>query len=425
MPWPGLETRARGIEGRSRTSPGQTSSEILPHRLVGLPCTASAPASRKQPDRVSSSRAVQEYTCTPQYACMPSVARPEMVATRAPAGSPARRSMPCAGVDQIPASQSLRGVTVPTMGALVLSRNVAIYSTRRLTEAFRSRGRALRVVDPAAICLKIGPDTVELNEGGQRLPRPEVVIPRIGVVTIEHSLSVLRHFEILRVPLTASSDAVRRSKDKMGSLQTLANAGIPIPETTLARQGPDAAWAVEAVGGPPVVLKFLTGTHGVGVFLADSAESAQSILEAMWSLEKNLIVQRYIASAAGQDLRLFVVGARVVAAMRRTAPEGTFRSNLHSGGLQCLGVRVVVAGVQFRGQGIAAEIVGIGQAVLAQGGQLLAPLRDQPVFVSFRGIHAYQSPLLRLASMNWSRSPSSTTCVLPTSTPVRKSLILD
>jgi ribosomal protein S6--L-glutamate ligase len=170
-----------------------------------------------------------------------------------------------------------------------------------------------------------------LHEGGRRLPNPEVVIPRIGVVTTEHALSVLRQFEILRVPLTASAAAVRRSKDKMGCLQSLANAGVPIPETTLARQGTDAAWAVAAVGGPPVVLKFLAGTHGVGVLLADTEDGARSILEAMWSLEKNLLVQRYIDSA-GQDLRLFVVGDRVVAAMRRTAPEGKFRSNLHSGG---------------------------------------------------------------------------------------------
>jgi ribosomal protein S6--L-glutamate ligase len=218
------------------------------------------------------------------------------------------------------------------MGALVLTRNVAIYSTRRLTEAFRARGLPASALDPAAIGLKLSGTAVELHEGGRRLQSPDVVIPRIGVLTIEHSLSVLRQFEILRVPLTATADAVRLSKDKIGSLQALVNAGIAIPETTLARQGPDAAWAVDAVGGPPVVLKFLTGTHGVGVLLADSGESARSILEAMWSLDRNLIVQRYVASAAGQDLRLFVVGDRVVAAMRRTAPEGAFRSNLHSGG---------------------------------------------------------------------------------------------
>ncbi len=218
------------------------------------------------------------------------------------------------------------------MGALVLSRNVAIYSTRRLTEAFRSRGLPLAVLDPAAICLKVSGATVELHEGGRRLQNPDVVIPRIGIGTTEHSLAVLCQFETLRVPLTASADAVRRSKDKMSCLQALSAAGIPIPETALARQSPDATWAVEAVGGPPVVLKFLSGTHGVGVFLADTEESARSILEAMWSLEKNLIVQRFIKSAAGQDLRLFVVGDRVVAAIRRIAPEGAFRSNLHTGG---------------------------------------------------------------------------------------------
>jgi ribosomal protein S6--L-glutamate ligase len=218
------------------------------------------------------------------------------------------------------------------MSALVLSRNVAIYSTRRITEAFRSRGVSTTVLDPAGICLKLGPNTIELHEGGRHLPRPKVVVPRIGVGVVPHCLAVLTQMENLGIPLTASSSAIRRSKDKMACLQALCAAGVPVPPTALARQSPDEEWAVEEVGGPPVVLKFLTGTHGVGVFLAESAESAKSILDAMWSLEKNLIVQRYIHIARGRDLRLFVVGDEVVAAIRRVAREGGFRSNLHHGG---------------------------------------------------------------------------------------------
>jgi len=220
----------------------------------------------------------------------------------------------------------------PRTGILILSRNVAIYSTRRLTEAFRERGRPALVLDPAAVGLRVEGGALTMAEGGRPIAPPSVLVPRIGAGVTAHGLSVIRQMELLGVPTTAGSAAVRLARDKMESLQVLAAAGLPVPVTALVRDPPDADWAVATVGGPPVVLKFLSGTHGTGVFLAESVDAAQTILEAMWGIEKNLLVQRYIRAAAGRDLRLFVVGDEVVATIRRTAPPGSFKANLHLGG---------------------------------------------------------------------------------------------
>jgi len=215
---------------------------------------------------------------------------------------------------------------------LILSRNVAIYSTRRLTEAFRERGRPALVLDPAAVGLRVEEGALTMAEGGRPVEAPSVLVPRIGAAVTAHGLSVIRQMELKGVPTTAGSAAIRLARDKMESLQVMAAAGLPVPATALVRETPDSDWAVATVGGPPVVLKFLSGTHGTGVFLAESLDAAQTILEAMWGIEKNLLVQRYIRAAAGRDLRLFVIGDEVVATIRRTAPPGSFKANLHQGG---------------------------------------------------------------------------------------------
>lgn len=218
------------------------------------------------------------------------------------------------------------------MTVLLLSRNVAIYSTRRLTEAFRARGRSTVVLDPAAIGIRVGDGDAEAVGNGEPLADPEVLVPRIGFAVTEHAALVLAYFEGRGVPTTATARAVRTSRDKMRCLQRLTEAGLPVPPTTLVRRAEDADWAVDRVGGPPVVMKLLSGTHGVGVFLAESREAARTVLDAMLGIDRNLLVQRYVQSAAGRDLRLLVVGEEVVAAIRREAPPGSFRANIHHGG---------------------------------------------------------------------------------------------
>lgn len=218
------------------------------------------------------------------------------------------------------------------MDVLILSRNVAIYSTRRLTEAFRTRGRRTTVLDPCAIGVSVDGSSPPLVSNGAELPMPRVVIPRVGHAVTEHALAVVRRFETLGVPLTAGSLGIHAARDKMRALTNLAAAGIAVPPTALVRQASDVPFAVESVGGPPVVLKFLVGTHGAGVFLADSLDAARTVLEAMWELDRNLLVQRFVQSAAGRDLRLFVVDGKVVAGIRRIGARGSFRANLHHGG---------------------------------------------------------------------------------------------
>lgn len=218
------------------------------------------------------------------------------------------------------------------MDVLILSRNVAIYSTRRLTEAFRTRGRRTTVLDPCSIGVCVDGSSPPLVSNGSALSMPRVVIPRVGHAVTEHAIAVVRRFETLGVPLTAGSLGIHAARDKMRALTELSAAEIPVPPTALVRQASDVDFAVESVGGPPVVLKFLTGTHGVGVFLADSLDAARTVLEAMWELDRNLLVQRFVRSAAGRDLRLFVVDGRVVATIRRIGAKGSFRANLHHGG---------------------------------------------------------------------------------------------
>lgn len=219
------------------------------------------------------------------------------------------------------------------MSILILSRNVAIYSTRRLSEAFRARGAQVTIADPASVGLAIGARPALALDGGARsLPKPAVVVPRIGAVATDHALAVLRAIEADEIPLTATADGVRAARDKGETLQRLAAAGLPIPRTVFVRQAEDVPWAVDAVGGPPVVLKRRTGTHGVGVMLAESVDSARAILESMWEADLSFIVQEFVEGAAGRDLRILVVEDRLTLAIRRIAPPGSFRSNLHSGG---------------------------------------------------------------------------------------------
>lgn len=218
------------------------------------------------------------------------------------------------------------------MTVLLLSRNVAIYSTRRLTEALRARGARSLVLDPFAVGLAVGTGGPTLVADGGPMPALRAAIPRIGIGVAEHALAVIRQLEIDGVPLTAGSEGILASRDKMRGVQVLAAAGLPVPATVLVRQERDVAWAVEAVGGPPVVLKFPSGTHGVGVFLAESLDAARTVLEAMWGVERTLVVQHFVKESAGRDLRLFVVAGRVAAAMRRIAETGSFRANLHHGG---------------------------------------------------------------------------------------------
>jgi ribosomal protein S6--L-glutamate ligase len=219
------------------------------------------------------------------------------------------------------------------MRFLLLSRSTAIYSTRRLLEACEAGGVEAVVADPLDLALLLPADgKASIHSASHALAGVDLVVPRIGTTITEYGLAVLHHFELMGIPVLNPSSAVYRARDKLRSLQVLAARGVPVPPTLMARNPESIEWCIQQLGGPPVVLKLLQGTQGVGVMLAESVTAAEAILDAMWGLNQNILVQKFIAESKGRDLRCIVVGNRVIAAMRRVARAGSFRSNLHRGG---------------------------------------------------------------------------------------------
>ncbi len=219
------------------------------------------------------------------------------------------------------------------MRLLILSRKRTLYTTRRLREEAERLGHRVDVVDPLRCVLLLKPDGPAILAGGRALPRPGTVIPRVGTAGTDYSIAVVRHLELMGVPVLNGSDAIGRAKHKLGCLQTLAARGLPVPDTLIARYPRDLDRLMKLLGGPPVILKLLRGTQGTGVIFAESRSSVESMLETIWSLGEDILLQRFIAESKGRDLRALVVDGRVHAAMRRIGAPGEFRSNIHRGGV--------------------------------------------------------------------------------------------
>jgi ribosomal protein S6--L-glutamate ligase len=218
------------------------------------------------------------------------------------------------------------------MRFLILSRSAAIYSTRRLLDACEIEGIEAVVADPLDLALLLIDGKSAIHSASHALAGVDMVVPRIGTTITEYGLAVIHHFELMGTPVLNASGAVYRARDKLRSLQVLSSRGVPVPPTLMARNPDSVEWCIEQLGGPPVVLKLLQGTQGVGVMLAESLAAAEAILDAMWGLNQNILVQKFIAESRGTDVRCIVVGDRVVGAMRRVARPGSFRSNIHRGG---------------------------------------------------------------------------------------------
>ena len=218
------------------------------------------------------------------------------------------------------------------MNLIVLSRNQNLYSTKRLVEAATQRGHDVRVIDYLRCYMDITSQHPRLLYGGEPITEVDAVIPRIGASRTFYGTAVVRQFEMMGVYCVNESQAITRSRDKLRAHQLLSRRGIGMPVTAFAHSTKDIDGLIATVGGPPLVVKLLEGTQGLGVVLAETKKAAESVIEAFRGLDANILVQEFIEEAGGSDIRCFVVGERVVAAMMRTAPEGEFRSNLHRGG---------------------------------------------------------------------------------------------
>ncbi|MCX6118780.1 MAG: 30S ribosomal protein S6--L-glutamate ligase [Proteobacteria bacterium] len=218
------------------------------------------------------------------------------------------------------------------MKLAILSQDVKLYSTRRLKEAAEERGHNVKVIDYMRCYINVATNSPCVMYSGKRLEDYDAVIPRIGASNTFYGTAVVRQFELMGVVPANSSQAISRSRDKLRCMQILAKENIGLPITGFAHSTQDTDGLINMVGGPPVVIKLIEGTQGIGVVLAETYQSAKSMIEAFRGLSAHILVQEFVAEAKGEDIRAFVVGERVIAAMRRKAAPGEFRANIHRGG---------------------------------------------------------------------------------------------
>lgn len=214
----------------------------------------------------------------------------------------------------------------------ILSTAPNCYSTRRLVEAAATRGHEVDVVNTLAMSLSLAEGEPDMYYKGKEAPIHDAIIPRIGASITYFGTSVLRQYEQMDVYTPNSSSGIINSRDKLRSFQILAKHHIGMPETAYVRRNQDILPAIERVGGAPVIIKLIEGTQGVGVVLAETAKIAQAIVEMLHGTSQNVVIQKFVKESKGKDVRAFVVGDQVVAAMRRTAQGDEFRSNVHRGG---------------------------------------------------------------------------------------------
>lgn len=217
------------------------------------------------------------------------------------------------------------------MKIAILSQGPRLYSTRRIREAAEARGHKVRVLDPLKFSLDVETKKPHVYYREKRVEKFNAVIPRIGASITFFGTAVVRQYEQMGVFCLNNSGAIATSRDKLRAFQILSRHNIGIPKTAFVRQRASVMPAIERVGGAPVIIKLLEGTQGIGVILADNNKIAEAIVETLQSTKQNVLIQNFVEESRGRDVRAFVVGGRVVAAMRRSATGTEFRSNVHRG----------------------------------------------------------------------------------------------
>ena len=219
------------------------------------------------------------------------------------------------------------------MKLAILSCAPHAYSTRRLKEAAEQRGHQARVLNTLKFAIDLDRGNPDLYYRQQQLEHYDAVLPRIGASITYYGTAVVRQFQEMDTFCANTAHGILNSRDKLRSLQILSRHSIGLPRTTFVRDKKDVLPAIARVGGAPVIIKLIEGTQGIGVLLAESVKQAESIIELLQSQKQNVLIQKFVAESKGRDIRAFVVGDQVVAAMRRVAQGQEFRSNVHRGGV--------------------------------------------------------------------------------------------
>lgn len=218
------------------------------------------------------------------------------------------------------------------MRYIILSQNSDSFSTKRLMEAAKQAGHDATVIDYNRCWMNIAAHKPVVVYQGEPLTGLDVVIPRVSASSTFYGTAVVRQFEMMGVFTANSSLGITRARDKLRSLQILSRKGIGLPVTTFSNNTTDVDGLIDAVGGPPLIVKLIEGTQGMGVVLAETRKSAYSVIQAFRGIDANVLVQEFIKEAEGTDMRCFVVGDKIAAAMQRRAAPGEFRANIHRGG---------------------------------------------------------------------------------------------
>ena len=267
------------------------------------------------------------------------------------------------------------------MKLAILSANPSLYSTNRLVEAAQKRGHDVDVINHNHCYVGMETNNNNVYLGDHELVDYDAIIPRIGASVTFYGSSIIRQFEVKHVYTTLSSLALVRSRDKLRATQVLAKNDIGIPKTVFAKQPRDVQNLIKTVGGPPLIVKLLEGTQGLGVVLAETKTAAKSVIEAFYGLNANILVQEFIKEAGGSDIRVIVVGGKVIAAYKRQGQEGEFRSNLHRGGE---GVKVSLTSKEKKTAIAATKALGLNIAgvdmLRSERGPLVLEVNSSPGF---------------------------------------------
>ncbi len=215
----------------------------------------------------------------------------------------------------------------------ILTRKRSNYSNRRFREEAKKLGLKVSVTDPVEYQIALGRKTPLLYRNGKPFKGADVILPRLGAAITNYALAVVSQFESMGIPVVNTAMSMLRTRDKLRCIQLMSRYDIDIPKTVAIRRPEDIPLSVDLVGGFPVILKLLSGTQGVGVMIAENMRTIESTLDTLWSLGQDILVQECVQESIGRDIRVIVVGGRIVAAMRRQARIGEFRSNIHRGGV--------------------------------------------------------------------------------------------
>lgn len=249
---------------------------------------------------------------------------------------------------------------MPSLNIAILSVSLSVYSTRRIAEEAEKRGHFVEQIDYSRCTVSLGEGRPRIFYQEEDISREfQVIIPRIGAKLTRHGAAIVKQFELSGCFSTARSMGITRARNKARTLQIMARKGVPVPKTLFSIDPDSIPFQLQQLGGPPVVIKLQQGTQGLGVILAESEQSARSVIDTFYKMDQPILVQEYIREAAGEDLRIIVVGNDIVAAMKRTGTFGEFRANVHRGGsaetvlLTPKEERMALEAVRYLGLGVA------------------------------------------------------------------------